>query len=247
MTCIKDFLLQFTSHLYICFYRNVSDFDMHLLLCVLSFEVGFCSFVPRSSYRGFTLPLYPSLSFRPTHSLLVLDSFHLVVFCVVTGFSPSDFNDIPQIVSTKYGFLFLFVLLYDRGRGGRIDSSGENLNGTHACLLAQLSPTYGLSLSIEPRFGKRIDASKFSRPSADFVPFRSYIQNLEKRNRSLSKQRAQEGPIADHPGPTSAFCITLPQLSSANPLCFTFYKLSLLYFLDNPDKPNFGALTSICF
>lgn len=137
MACIKDFILWYTSHLYIYFYRNVSDFEMRLLLCVLSFEecgqplfsVDFCSFVPRSSYRGFIIALYQSLSFKLTHSLLASDSFHLVVFSVVTGFSPSDFNDISQIVSTKYGFLFLFVLLYDRGKGGRIDSSGENTMG----------------------------------------------------------------------------------------------------------------------
>lgn len=68
-----------------------------------------------------------------------------------------------------------------------------------------------VSLSIELVCGKCIGVSKFLRPSVDFAPFWTYIQNLKKekkrRNPSQPECHAQEvfWRIVEHPGSASAF------------------------------------------
>lgn len=116
---------------------------------------------------------------------------HTAVFCVITGFSCSDSNTASQIVLTKDGFFFLIILL-ERDRRGRIDFKWqwEEELQWDAHPLVGLMSFHMQTLSNEPEWMKHNVTSKFQRPSADFTPFWSYIQNLDKGNPSLPEYHA---------------------------------------------------------
>lgn len=98
-----------------------------------------------------------------------------------------DKSDNDRIVSTKNGFYFLFIFLYQRDRRGGIDSKmlrEEELQWNPCPLFGLVSRHTALrNLATESGLSFR----KFLWTFANFGHCRCYIYNLDKSNPSLSE------------------------------------------------------------